>query len=107
MKTTKVVYNACYGGFSLSTEAVKMAKDVADPDSKWQRVDEAHGFIDMEGIERHDFVLVEVVEKLGDAASGSCAELRIAEISGGFYRIDEYDGFETVETPDDIDWVRV
>lgn len=105
--TTKVVYNACFGGFGLSKDAVRMAKKIAGPDSRWQSVDENYGYIDIEGIERHDPVLVEVVEKMGDAASGSYAELTIAEIEGQMYRIDEYDGNESVQTPEGIDWVQV
>lgn len=56
-------------------------------------------------ISRSDPILVQVVEELGDAASGGYAKLRIAEVpSGGRYRIDEYDGFESVETPESYQW---
>lgn len=56
-------------------------------------------------ISRTDPVLVQVVEELGPAASGEYANLRIAELpEGTHYRIDEYDGFESVETRDDIEW---
>lgn len=55
-------------------------------------------------VERHDPALVQVVEELGDKASGRFAKLRIAEVSGP-YRIDEYDGFESVETPGTYDWI--
>ena len=105
--TTKVVYNACFGGFWLSKEAVRMAKEIASSDPQWKEVDEDYGYIGMEGIERHDPVLVEVVEKLGSGASGMCANLKIAEIEGNLYRINEYDGKESVQTPDLIEWVVV
>lgn len=52
---------------------------------------------------RHHPILVQVVEELGDRASGSCADLRIAEVEG-LYRIDEYDGSESVVSPDGYDW---
>ena len=55
-------------------------------------------------VERHDPALVQVVEEMGDEANGEYAELRIAEVSGP-YRIDEYDGFESVETPGSYDWI--
>lgn len=56
---------------------------------------------------RHDARLVQVVEELGDEASGSCARLDILEIDGDRYIIDEYDGMESVVEPIDIDWVIV
>ena len=57
------------------------------------------------GIERTDPALVQVVEELGEAANGMSAALRIAELPAGtLYRIDEYDGSETVMTQDDYNW---
>jgi hypothetical protein len=98
----KVVYNACYGGFSLSAEAVRLGKSYSPDDSDWQEVDEEYGFF--EG-PRHHPTLVRVVEQLCDAANGSYARLRIEELpSGTLYRIDEYDGLETVATQDTYDW---
>jgi len=55
-------------------------------------------------VDRHDPILVQVVEELGDKANGSYAKLAIEEVSGP-YRIDEYDGFESVETPGSYDWI--
>lgn len=55
-------------------------------------------------VDRHDPVLVQVVEELGDKANGQYAKLAIKEVSGP-YRITEYDGYETVETPADCDWI--
>ena len=47
--------------------------------------------------DRTDPLLIQVVEELGDEASGSCAELRIIEIPDGIdYEIDEYDGREHI-----------
>lgn len=46
---------------------------------------------------RDDPLLVQVVEELGDKASGTCAELRVVEIPDGIdYEIDEYDGLERI-----------
>jgi hypothetical protein len=55
-------------------------------------------------VSRHDPILVQVVEELGDKANGMCAKLAIKEVSGP-YRIDEYDGNESVVEPDGYDWI--
>jgi hypothetical protein len=55
-------------------------------------------------VDRHDPVLVQVVEELGEKAGGNYAELAIAEVDGP-YRIDEYDGYESVKTADSYDWI--
>ena len=48
-------------------------------------------------IERHDPVLVQVVEQLGDVAAGRHAELRVVEIPDDVeYCIEEYDGMEHI-----------
>lgn len=94
----KIVYNACYGGFALSAQAVRRGKELSKSKC-WLEVDEKYGFFNGP---RHDYALVQVVEELGDAANGMCAKLRIAEVEDGTrYRIDEYDGSESVITPDD------
>lgn len=68
--STKVVYNGCFGGFSLSPEAVRLAKSKAPEGSNWHNVKEEYGFIGYgeEFIHRHDKILVEVVEELGEGA---------------------------------------
>lgn len=137
---TKVVYNACYGGFGLSKEAIQRyweikGQQVWIEDIQWgctvwlvppeERLEQKFGekytamsrdervaynqaysaqFWYDRHVDRHDPALVQVVEELGDKANGKYAKLRIAEISGP-YRIDEYDGFESVETPDNLDWI--
>lgn len=55
-------------------------------------------------LNRHDPDLVAVVEALGREAGGTFSELDIEEIDGDKYFIEEYDGRETVVTPDDICW---
>jgi hypothetical protein len=55
-------------------------------------------------VDRHDPVLVQVVEELGEKAGGNFANLQIEEVYGS-YRIDEYDGFESVETTDSYNWI--
>jgi hypothetical protein len=134
---TKIVYNACYGGFGLSHEAIMRyaeikgitlytdnqhsfahyylcpldeyericAEDQAQPvgTSRFERSNALY-FSDR-AIERNDPALAQVVEELGDKANSRFAKLRITEIPAGtLYRIDEYDGIESVETIDTYDW---
>lgn len=54
-------------------------------------------------VDRNDPVLVQVVEELGDKASGKYSKLRVVEVDG-LYKIDEYDGYESIETPGQIEW---
>ena len=66
------------------------------------------GYISTEGdCPRHDPELVKTVEDLGSEANGSHAHLKIKELKGNRYVIDEYDGRERVVEPDDINWVTV
>jgi len=91
---TKIVYNACYGGYGLSEAAILRYADITG----------TKGF-HVYDIDRADPALVQVVEELGEAANGMSAALRIAELPAGtLYRIDEYDGSETVMTQDDYNW---
>jgi hypothetical protein len=120
---TKVVYNACYGGFGISLAAARRmadlgheeaAKEVAEYDakvsdpSKQEGLERKYGvrwYGHFTGIDRADPILVQVVEELGLAASGDHARLRIEEIPAGTqYRIDEYDGNESVATRDSYEW---
>jgi hypothetical protein len=93
----KIVYNGCYGGFGLSEEAKARYAELTGGSAD---------FYDW-NLSRHDPALVQVVEELGDAASGFCGQLMIEEIEGSLYRIDEDDGNESVQTPDDIDWIQI
>lgn len=57
-------------------------------------------------IPRNDKHLVQVVEELGAEANSMCSKLEIVEIENGrWYKIDEYDGYESVEYRDiDDEW---
>lgn len=53
--------------------------------------------IDSRPADRTDHDLISVVEELGEAASGGCAELRIVEVpNDARWEIEEYDGTEWV-----------
>jgi hypothetical protein len=92
-KVTKIVYNNCFGGFGLSEAA-------------WKRYVELGGKArDYWDVSRADPILVQVVEELGEDANTRFSELAIADIPEGTkYRIDEYDGSESVMTVDDYNW---
>lgn len=78
----KVVINRCYGGFGLSEKAMKFL----GVGSEWP------------DIARNDPKLVECVEKLGEGANGTYAELKVVEIPDDInWEIGEYDGLEWVE----------
>lgn len=109
---TKIVYNACYGGFGLSDEATEMYFNLKG--WKFEKYSNNFGisqykingehFWDQD-INRADPDLVQVVEALGEKANGFCAYLEIEELaSGTLYRIREYDGYERIETADSVDW---
>ena len=142
---TKVVYNACYGGFGVSEAGMRRYCELKGipcwivPDAKmaslglftcwtvapdqrpreldWraasieerQAYNQAYRAATLDcrrDVSRHDTVFVQVVEELGEAASAPLAKLRIEEIPDGTpYRIDEYDGYESVHTADSYDWI--
>ena len=56
---------------------------------------------------RHDPVLVNIVESLKDEANGEYAKLVVAEINTPMYRIEDYDGMESIQTPDSVDWIVI
>lgn len=104
--STKVVYNACYGGFNLSKLALERLAELGCPGASDALQHSFCGCYCFD-IPRHDPLLVQVVEELGDEASGQCARLRIEEIEGDRYLIDDYDGRETIQTSIDADWIYV
>lgn len=81
----KVVINRCYGGFSLSKDAYQ---EIGIP---W----DGYGYEYND--KRTDPSLIACVEKLGKAANGEGAELRVLEIPDDVeWTIESYDGMEHV-----------
>lgn len=112
---TKVVYNACYGGFGVSRKAAErllelgveeMAQEIKEVDS-YDLISLGDIYNIPNNLSRHDPRLVQVIEELGGDASGSYAELKIKEIKGKKYIIEKYDGYESVKTPKDIWWTKI
>ena len=109
---TKVVYNDCHGGAALSLVAMaRMAqlgsdwaiKMLADTEDQFR----SYGFSVID-IDRHDPILVQVVEELGrEKANANMSKLKLYTLKGDRYRIEEYDGWEKVVEPDDIRWIVV
>lgn len=140
----KLVINSCYGGFGLSSKALKRYLELkgkqayfykqtkynwSDNDSEFQRIDNVDNLNELfiycttedqgkvindfpdntfhsRDIPRNDRYLVQVVEELGPDANGKCSKLEIVEIENGrWYKIDEYDGYESIEYRDiDDEW---
>ena len=106
---TKVVYNACYGGFGLSKKAAeKLAELGVEEAIEYLKEKESYPLYLIK-TPRHDPRLVQVVEELGKESWGDCAKLKIEEIDCEIYRISDYDGNERVELPDFnmCDWVII
>lgn len=81
----KVVINCCFGGFSLSAEAERVLIETLGEKCSYRYE-----------LERHNPVLVSLVEKMGEGANGMCANLDVVEIPDGLdYDIEEYDGYES------------
>jgi hypothetical protein len=117
---TKIAYNTCSGGFSLSNAGLEALLDLKG--IVWRKEDNPYApvftvyYIKKDGEEVHvsryyfskdrtDPDLITVIEQLGQAADGFHARLAIRELSAGTkYRIEEYDGKENIMTPEDYTW---
>ena len=81
----EIVINTCYGGYGLSEEAYE------ELGLEW----DGYGY-DYKA-DRTNPKLVAVVRKLGEAANGQYAELKVIEIPDDVkWDIEEYDGIEWV-----------
>tara|TARA_R110000824_G_scaffold398695_1_gene603094 strand:+ start:289 stop:597 length:309 start_codon:yes stop_codon:yes gene_type:complete len=100
----KVVINTCYGGFGVSEKARILYNQYAAVKGM-ETFEDCYG-ISCE-ISRHCSILIRVVEELGSEANGKYAKLYIEEIYGEIYRIDEYDGYESVIEPSDQTWITI
>lgn len=117
--SNKVVYNACYGGFGLSEKAEELyAERKGIKLFKGEKSFGSHNYYTDESLSdesfyyptycRHDPDLVDIVEELGsEVASGPCAKLRVYQLSGNRYMIEEYDGSESVTEDFDDRWIYI
>ena len=89
----KHIRNNCYGGFGLSEMAVLLFNQYAG--TKYEDSYELQY-----EVPRNDPNLIKVVEELGEAANGECAELVIVEVPDDVSpEITDYDGWETFVEP--------
>jgi hypothetical protein len=98
----EVVFNTCYGGFSIRREAINRMIELGSEEA-------LNHFNKCEGypykvysynpnVPRFDPILVRVVKELKNKASGSCSSLAIGKISlENLINIDDYDGKEEVK----------
>lgn len=104
----KVVFNKGYGGYGLSAKAIAWLNEnglvVMSNSTMILRKGEQTYF---QEIPRHHPLLVKCVEELGLEAGDDCATLHVCEIEGTQYYIEDYDGFETVKTPENTSWVEI
>jgi hypothetical protein len=112
---TKVVYNACYGGFGLSDAAKELylkysGVSYTSKEDEFSSLTGKTFYVDGEYISLHEIgradpILIRVIEELGEAANVSYSQLTIVDVpEGERYRIDEYDGSESVMTVSDYNW---
>lgn len=92
----QVVYNCCYGGFGISDDAVRWLQD--------RNVETDNSAT---GLTRHHPLLVQCVKELGEKSNGQYAALYVHTLNGNKYRIDEYDGSESVVEPNENEWIVV
>lgn len=105
----KVVYNATYGGFSLTKEAMLWMMDhgykFKDYDREYVEKSNSNSF--HPEVPRHHPLLVECVETFAHASNGALSSLRIKEIYSDLYKIIDRGGLEIVETPERMDWIVI
>jgi hypothetical protein len=91
----KIVTNECFGGFGLSDIAV----------GEWERTTGLEW--DAYEVARHDPTLIAIVERLGYEANTDCSHLVVREVNAPRYYISEYDGMETIVTPQIVEqmWI--
>lgn len=93
----KVIYNNCFGKFGLSKCAIDWFKDRYNLSEK-----------EVYTLPRHDPRLVDCIITLKEKANNLYSSLEIMDIEGDVYRIDDYNGKETVLEPkDDSDWIKI
>jgi len=102
------VVNGCFGGFGVSEQGAEWLLANGAGTDKVSVTKTVHGgyastYVNVDLL-RHDPLLVRMVETLGEKANGDHAKLYVREIEQPLYRIDEYDGSESVEEPADVHW---
>ena len=95
-ETMEVLYNACYGGYTVSDRAIQMHQQRMN----YTKNDESDEFFYVESFERHDPVFLEIFHELGNDFSGKNSRIKVKKIPKKYenhYDIHEYDGLERVD----------
>lgn len=90
-----VLFNDCYGGFSVSGRAAKLYNDRMRSLNKKEL-----GKYDFWDCKRHDPVLVQIWHELGNEFNSSYSKVKVAKIPKKYlnhYTITEYDGLEGIQ----------
>jgi len=109
--TQKVVYNACYGGFSVHEDLIKWMREKGDEEAKEATISgeyfpddsgpKGENRTDVRDIPRDNELFAEIVQgntEYNGKIGGKHASLRVAKVPDGVeWTIDEYDGMETVK----------
>lgn len=117
----KVLYSPRYGGYGFNDTFRRKWFDHIGVKYKYVQADDSilfSHFVDPNNEDihlhvtscRHDKELIAFVEDYkakGLDPSSRFSDIQIVEIEGNKYIIDEYDGYESVITPEDIDWVEI
>lgn len=111
----EIIINGTYGGFSLSRKATERLAELGfEPAAKYlqeYKEDCSYEFSYYpyySELPRHHPLLVQVVKELGSAvAGGKYSNFTIECIDSDLYYIKDYDGSETIMTPENTEWIVI
>jgi hypothetical protein len=107
----RVLINNQYGGFGVSEAAAYRLRELGVTVCVDVDVDSFDGsrrvWVGRVPCARHDARLLQVFDEMGEAMADGPCTLAVVEVEGPRYRVTEYDGWEAVQTPGDIEWVSV
>lgn len=97
---TEIVISNCYGGFSINEKVIKRMIELGSKKAEDLYKTKYYKYSYLTQANRYDPYLVQAVKDLGTDAG----PLVIEVIDGDKFIINEYDGLESIETPDSINW---
>lgn len=107
--TIKVAYHPSYGGFSIPLVVGERLCELAGLDVDFYELSQTSACfypdLHAEIKSRHDPRLIQAIEEFPKECAAYGVYLHT--LKGNKYIIDEYDGWEEVKEPDDIEWIEV